>query len=180
MKRGLTLLASIFTGFEKLVLLASLAGMLVTMMVAIVGRFIGVDAPWVTPAVLALMIVATFAGAALATATRRHITMDLLTKAVGPKGRAAISAFVSVLGASVSAWLCIAGSIWVRGNMEFGDPISLALKLPDWWLQAVVPAGFGLFALHFAINCLLDINGLISGDLSHLPDPNSAAAHGVH
>jgi len=179
-KRALLGVAAVFTTIEKIILLASLAGMLVSVAIAIVARPLAIDVPWVTPMVLALMIVATFSGAALATATRRHITMDLLTKALGPRGRAIISALVSLLGGCVATWLTAAGMIWVKGNMEFEDPISLALKLPDWWLQAVVPTGFFLFAVHFFINALLDINGLISGDLSHLPDPNSAAAHGVH
>lgn len=164
---------------ERVVLLGALAGMLLAVCISIGSRPLGVDVPWVTPLVLSLMVVATLFGAALATATRRHITMDLLTKAFAQKGRAVVSSLVNIIGAAITAVLTTAGSGWVRANMEFDDPISLALKLPDWWLQAVVPIGFGLCCVHFVLNLLLDLNGLATGDLSHLPDPNGAAAHGV-
>jgi TRAP-type C4-dicarboxylate transport system permease small subunit len=178
-KSAVTKIIAALEAFERAVLLAALLGMLLSVMVAIAARPLGADVPWTTPAVLALMIVATFAGAALATSTRRHITMDLLTKALKPRGRAMISIVTALLGIGITVTLALSGSHWVKANMEFEDPISLALKLPDWWLQAVVPIGFSLCALHFLLNIVRDAIGLVTGDLSHLPDPNSAASHGV-
>jgi TRAP-type C4-dicarboxylate transport system permease small subunit len=174
MKKIIARVSALFEAFEKLVLISALFGMLVTVCVAIVAR-----PPWTTPLVLALMIVATFAGAALATATRRHITMDLLSKALGQKGRAALSMVTSLIGAGITSVLATAGSHWVRANMDFDDPISLALKVPDWWLQTVVPAGFALCTLHFVLNFFQDAVGLATNDLSHLPDPMTGGAHGV-
>ncbi len=180
MKRAVRRVSFVLESFEKAVMIGALAGMLLAVCTSIIGRKLGADMPWATPLVLALMIVATFSGAALATATRRHITMDLLTKALGPRGRALVSIVVSSIGAAITTVLALAGSHWVKANMEFDDPISLALKVPDWWLQAVVPAGFALCAIHFVLNLVLDVHGLATGDLSHLPDPHDASAHGVH
>lgn len=180
MKRALLAVNGVFARLEQAVLLIATATMLLSVMAAILTRQFGVDVPWVTPAVLALMIVSTFAGAALATSQRRHISMDLLTKVVSLRGRAMLSILTCTLGACISTFLAIAGCMWVKTNMEFGDPISLALKIPDWYLQAVVPIGFGLCTLHFVLNLLLDVRGLVTGDLSHMPNENvAAAAHGV-
>ncbi|MCC6806519.1 MAG: TRAP transporter small permease subunit [Deltaproteobacteria bacterium] len=178
MKRVIDRVSAVLMAFEKAVMLAALLGMLVAVAVAIGARPLGIDVPWVTPLVLALMIVSTFAGAALATATRRHISMDLMSKLLKNAPRAVVSMLTSLLGAALSTALAIAGGHWVKANMEFDDPISLALKVPDWWLQAVVPAGFVLCALHFVLNALLDGRALATGDYSHLVD-QSAAAHGV-
>jgi TRAP-type C4-dicarboxylate transport system permease small subunit len=177
-KRAIVAVNGALAQVEKTILLVATAAMLLSVMAAILTRQFGVDVPWVTPAELALMIVSTFAGAALATSQRRHISMDLLTKVVSLRGRAILSILTSALGACISTFLAIAGVMWVRTNMEFGDPISLALKIPDWYLQAVVPTGFALCTIHFVLNLLLDARGLVTGDLSHLPSDN-VAAHGV-
>jgi TRAP-type C4-dicarboxylate transport system permease small subunit len=178
-KRFIEKLSNALMLVEKAAMLLSLAGMLLAVCIAIGARPLKIDVPWVTPLVLALMIVATFAGAAVATATRRHISMDLLSKLLKPRGRAVTSLLTSSIGAVLSLILGIAGTHWVQGNMEFDDPISLALKIPDWWLQAVVPAGFFLCAVHFVLNALLDARALLTGDYAHLADSHVAAAHGV-
>ena len=165
--------------FEKAVMLTALFGMLVGMVAAIVTRPLHIDVPWVTPFVLSLMIIATFAGAALATATRRHISMDLLSKVLEVRGRAVVSLITSTLGAVVSGVLAVAGAQWVMANVESGEPISLALKWPEWWLQTAAPLGFFLCAMHFAINALFDARALATKDYSHLAEVNPAAAHGI-
>jgi len=163
MKRALSACNHFLLCFEKIVLILSLTLMLASVLIAILSRLLGIDVPWVTPLVLALMIVATFAGAAIATSMRRHITMDLLTKMLSPRTQAAASALTSLLAAMICSVLVTAGIRWVKTNMEFSDPISLALKIPDWYLQAVVPIGFGFCAMHFLINGLSDVSAAIRG-----------------
>ncbi len=180
MKQTLGAVTQFLIRIEQGILLLCTALMLLAMIAAILARPLHIDVPWATPMVLSLMIVSTFAGAALASATRRHIGMDLLTKVLKPRGRALLGTVTALIGVVLTAFLCASGMTWVKTNMEFGEPISLALKIPDWYLQLVVPIGFALCGIHFAINAAIDLRAFITGDTSHLPSDTAAAAHGVN
>lgn len=178
MKRVVDSVNGALMAVEKVVMLLAMAGMLLTMVVAIVARPLEANVPWVQPLALALMIVATFAGAALATAMRRHISMDLLSKMLTVKRRAIASLVTSLLGTGIAFVLARAGFAWVSA-MDSDVEMSATMSIPEWWLQAMVPVGFGLCAVHFVLNALTDVRALATGDFSHLHDNHAAAAHGV-
>jgi TRAP-type C4-dicarboxylate transport system permease small subunit len=177
-KRVIDKVSGALMAVEKIVMLSALAGMLLTMLVAIAARPLGANVPWVNPLALALMIVATFTGAALATAMRRHISMDLLSKVLKLRMRAVVSLVTSLLGASLGFVLARAGVAWVMA-MDSDVQISATVSIPEWWLQAMAPVGLGLCAVHFLLNAAIDLRALVTGDFSHLAETHVAAAHGV-
>lgn len=164
--------------FEKVVMLGSLAGMLLAMIIAIGARLVGATVVWVNALALSLMIVATFFGAALATAMRRHISMDLLSKVLSLRPRAVVSLVTSLLGAAIAGVLARTGATWVAA-MDDDVKISATVAIPEWWLQAIAPLGLGLCAVHFFFNALIDVRALVTGDFAHLTESHAAAAHGV-
>ena len=88
-------------------------------------------------------------GALGATRTRRHIAIDALPKILPPLGRRiawAISQFATAV-------LCGALSWYGYGMvaLERTAPAPFVADIPSWWPMLVIPFGFALMALRFAV-----------------------------
>ncbi|MFA7331649.1 MAG: TRAP transporter small permease subunit [Candidatus Delongbacteria bacterium] len=96
-------------------------------------------------------------GAVLAASRSRHIRIDALGRLL--KGWPA--RWTGMLLDGLSAWICLrlalAARDFVLMTREFGD-LAEPLDWPAWPLQAVIPIGFALMALHFLLNLPLRLD----------------------
>lgn len=143
-----------------------------------------------------LVLALAFQGASLATAERRHITIDLLDRAITPRVKAGFNLVVQILGVVVvlylawGAWellldkkvqrlgigLDVPG--WVsRSLLEqpwLGVPVgpdgSLpeVPKMPMWPFLSVAPVSLLLIGWRLVLLCLEDLRGLARGEFDYL------------
>jgi C4-dicarboxylate transporter, DctM subunit len=114
----------------------------------IVARRLGTGIPGATPFTRHLTLWVAFLGAALAARERK--LLSLATGSLIPAGgwRTLANGFAGAVGAAVSALLFTASFELVRVEREFAAEI--ALGVPVWVAQSVLPFSFALIALRLA------------------------------
>ena len=137
-----------------------------------------------------LFIWVIFLAASLTTSSRKHIAIDILTKTVPIKVKIYLSLFSNIIGILASLMLGLISAKWIHQNNyfifagiykllnkaglnltieNFYDPIKIIdLTFPAWTLDAAILVGFILMLIKFIINLIEDINGIGSGDYSHI------------
>ncbi len=102
-----------------------------------------------------------FLGAIVATGEKRHITIDALTKILSEKGKKIAGVVTGIASIIVCYYLTDASYRFLVDEMEFGG--ILLLDIQRWIFQLIIPLGFGLMMLRFAVKVLEDIIELITG-----------------
>lgn len=105
-------------------------------------------------------------GALAATRENRHISIDVLSHLFPPRGRAASQALGSLFAAGVCATVAWYATIFVWDERSAGS--TGLLGIPEWLLHAVVPVGFALIALRYALLAGARTRSVITGEL---PEP---------
>lgn len=96
-----------------------------------------------------------FLGAALATSEGRHINIDILTRLLPTKISRIISIVIQVISLIVIGILIYASLEFVR--FEQMSDATLFGKVPIWYAKLIIPAGFALTAIHYAIRIAIRI-----------------------
>lgn len=131
-----------------------LLGLLVGLMAAQVGaRYVfGSPIAWSEELARFVLIWLGFIGAVFVMAEGGHITVDVVSRTLSRKGRLAIECVSSLVVITACAMLLPAGIAFAR---QMGSVRSPALQMPmSWWYWAA-GAGFGLLALHTALNLIV-------------------------
>ena len=100
-----------------------------------------------------------FLGAMLATRSRQHIGIDLATRLIPRKFRNILHFFLDVVACIVCLFLMKAAVVLVIEERAMGTV--LFLGMPLWIVQIIIPFGFLMIALEYAIGVILDILRLI-------------------
>ncbi len=153
-------------------LVSSLAGIALWVMTLVL--FIGslaryfADFAFVGGAELAryLMVWLTFLGSYLLVRVQRHISVDLLSKAVGVRAKRALDIAISIAGALLLGYIAWLG--WNLTSLIFntGQMMS-SLPIQRGWIYLSVPVGCGLMSLAYVFQLLVLIFG---GDLPKAED----------
>ncbi len=97
-----------------------------------------------------LLLYVTFLGAALAVAADHHIKVDLVVHWLPCRWQERLYRPMHAIGLAVCTLLCVASARYWLDEWTFAAP-------SERWLAAaelILPAGFGLLALHFALATL--------------------------
>jgi TRAP-type C4-dicarboxylate transport system permease small subunit len=94
-----------------------------------------------------------FLGAAIATSENRHINIDALRRFFSKRMRAAVEVLTDLFASVICFLLARASWTFVQG--EITDRRVLFGDIPSWYAQVIIPVGFGLLVVHFAIRALL-------------------------
>lgn len=121
---------------------------------------------WGDPLTRLLVLWVGLLGALAATRENRHISIDVLSHLLPPRGRAASQALGSLFAAAVCAVVAWYASAFVWDERVGGG--AGLLGLPEWLLHAVVPAGFALIALRYLLLAAARIQSAITG---RFPEP---------
>ncbi|MBD3226430.1 MAG: TRAP transporter small permease subunit [Caldithrix sp.] len=103
-----------------------------------------------------------FIGASLATKDEKHINIDLLNRYFKGRTLYALQIFVYLFALTVVAFLVKAGFQFVKVEKEFGA--TLFLDIPTWYFQIIIPIGFGIMGLRFAIISIQKIVLTVKGE----------------
>ncbi|MDH3600200.1 MAG: TRAP transporter small permease [Candidatus Tectomicrobia bacterium] len=93
-----------------------------------------------------------FLGASLATHEQRHLRMDVLARWLPAGAQPWLALLINLLAASGCMVLAQAAWTFVRFERESGAVLSVGLAV--WIAQSIVPLGFALMALRFALGFL--------------------------
>lgn len=140
--------------------LAALAGMLLlfvtfSICAAIALRALGRPVPlWSVQFNEYSLLWITFLGAAWLLRKNRHVSLDVVTRRLGERGRARLAAAHALLGFAVCGalgWICgaVTWDHYRRGVIDVR-----AVDVPKHWILAVILAGFLLLALEFLCRLL--------------------------
>ncbi len=108
--------------------------------------------PWADPLLRLIVLWLTLAGALAATRDNKHIRIDLLSRFLPKRLAAWMDRLTSAFAAIVCALLA-----WHGGRLvwfEYQDGTLVAPGIPAWTAELIIPLGFGLMALRFALRAL--------------------------
>ncbi len=103
-----------------------------------------------------------FVGAAIATSEERHINIDALRRFLSPRIRSIVDVCTDIFAAIVCYFLMRAGQTFVESEMAAGRFVYESI--PVWYGQIIIPVGFGLLMVHFAIRASLRAHSALAKD----------------
>ncbi len=156
-------LFNFFSAIDK-VFAATIRGLLIFIILAMVA-FVAVQIvlrnifdsgiPWAEVAARHSVLWVGFLGAMLATRSRQHISIDVLVKTIPRKARNSVRIGIDLMACIISALLAKAAFNFVVDERAMGS--MLFMDVPAWWAQVVIPFGFAMIAIEYAIGIGLDI-----------------------
>ena len=102
-----------------------------------------------------------FLGAAIATSEKRHINIDALRRFLPPRIRSAVDVITDLFAAIVCYFLMNAARVFVESEKAAGQ--MMYQNIPVWYAQIIIPVGFGLLVVHFAIRTIIRAHALTKG-----------------
>lgn len=102
---------------------------------------------WIPPVLQVLVLWLGLLGALLASRTQEHISIDVISRFVGPLGKKICGISGSLFAALVSALIAYHSVSFIQTAIEYND-IAFA-QVPAWPLQIIIPFTFALMALRF-------------------------------
>ncbi len=116
---------------------------------------------WGDPFTRLLVLWVGLLGALAATRQNRHIAIDLVTHLLPARVRAGAQAINSLFASAVCVVVAWYAGIFILEERKFGG--AGLLGLPDWLLHSVIPLGFGLIGLRYALLCLIRLHAAATG-----------------
>jgi TRAP-type C4-dicarboxylate transport system permease small subunit len=146
----------VLTKFEGYVLITLLLTMVVMAFLQVVLRnLFSSGILWADIVLRHLLLWLGFLGAAIATSENRHINIDALRRFFSKRMRSAVEVLTNSFAAMICFMLSSASWTFVQG--EIADRRTLFGDIPSWYAQIIIPVGFGLLVVHFAIRALMQL-----------------------
>lgn len=146
---------------ENAVLVALLALLVILAAGQILLRQLDVALTWGDPLARLLVLWIGVFGAVAASRGQEHIAIDALTRFLPARLRIAAGALVGLFTCSVCVVLAYEAARFVRFEFE-GHTAALG-GVPAWVLALVLPLGFALMALRYALFAAARVRALVAG-----------------
>jgi TRAP-type C4-dicarboxylate transport system permease small subunit len=148
--------------FEEAVLALLLGAMIVLASLQILLRGpLGWGIAWADPMLRVLVLWLGLFGAVTASREGRQISVDVLSRLLAGRPRAAVGAVTSLFTAGVAAVVAYHAARFVASEREFA---SVAFSgIPAWTLEAVIPVAFLAIALRYLGLAARDLLALVHG-----------------
>ncbi len=145
---------------EEVVSVALLAMVLGLMFAQVVARYV-FEAPlfWSDEMGRYCYVWLAFIASAALVGKRAHIRIDLINRALGPRGQMAVEMLSTVIVIGTCLFLVQGSWAWLMTNVR---PTSPALRMPLVYLYGVVWVSYGLMALHATLNLFLLATGRLA------------------
>jgi len=117
-----------------------------------VGSDIVLSAPsWPADVNRVLVLWITMVGGSLATRSNEHIKVDFCSRLLPERPRSLVNALISVIGIVVSLMLVFFSIEFLKMEYELEETL-VAVPIPLWIIQAVIPVGFCIIAFRFFLH----------------------------
>jgi C4-dicarboxylate transporter, DctQ subunit len=107
---------------------------------------------WGDPLVRQMVMWSGFMGAAIAASQDRHISIDALTKFLKGRVKDIVLVVTSVFASVVCFYLARAAWVFMLDEKQSGG--ELISGIPSWIGLIIIPLGFALLTVHFALNAV--------------------------
>lgn len=133
------------------VLLVGFLGVMVLLSFAqvVLRNVFGTGLLWADPLVRHLVLWAGFLGAAMATSTDRHISIEAFNKFLPERWRHLVHVVTSLFAAGACWFLADAAWTFIQDEMAAGGEI--ALSIPSWVALLIIPTGYLLIMVQFLL-----------------------------
>jgi TRAP-type C4-dicarboxylate transport system permease small subunit len=164
---------SIFHRSEDLFLCALLTAMIVMAFGQIVLRNVFQETiSWGDAFLRHLVLWVGLSGAVVATRKNRHITIDLVSRFISPRGAVAVRVFTDGFAAVVCGAAAYAAARFVASEMESGG--KAFGSVPTWVGELIIPVAFGIMAIRFGRFFIVHLIQAIKGAPEKLPENGDA------
>ena len=136
-----------------IIILLTMVGFVVTQVILRNIFYSGIF--WADVAARNMVLWIAFLGAMLATRNRQHIAIDVITRIIPKRPRNMVRILLDMLSCVVAMLLAKAALAFVLEERAMGT--ELFIGIPTWVAQVVIPFGFAMIALEYAIGVGLDI-----------------------
>lgn len=116
-------------------------------------RLFDIGVIWLDPVLRALVMWIAMLGALAATRHDKHINLDALTRLLSGWSLRVARFLTLLFAAAICVVLAKASYGLVQLDRESATP--LIDTIPAWWVEVILPVGFGLMALRFALRALI-------------------------
>lgn len=148
---------------ERWALLAFYTMLVATMFAEVVRReLLDYSSIWGEEIVRYAFIYLVWIGAAAAMRERAHIRIDVILRAVGARGKAAVYIFGDLVALAVALGALYWSFKTVLVSAEFGS-VSHGLRLSMVWFLAAIPIGFTLLVIRIVQSLLRDLSDFRRG-----------------
>jgi TRAP-type C4-dicarboxylate transport system permease small subunit len=128
----------------------------------ILRNFFHTGITWADALVRHLVLWVGFIGASVATKEDGHLAMDLVSRFLPDKLRKPTAMFVHGASSFVCACLAFASYKFMLGEKEGGE--MLLPGVPSYWAVSIIPIGFCIMTVRFALRIITDIQVLVKGN----------------
>lgn len=143
----------LLAGLERAAIVVLLCSLLLLGLLQIILRNVFAGGLfWADEVLRHLVLWLGFLGASLATHEQRHLRIDVLARWLPEGAQPCLALLLNLVAASGCAILAQAAWTFVRFERESGAVLSVGLAV--WMVQSIVPLGFALMALRFALRML--------------------------
>jgi|ERR1041384_156900 TRAP-type C4-dicarboxylate transport system permease small subunit len=129
----------------------------------ILRNFFSTGILWVDPFLRHLVLWAGFLGASLATRQEKHISLEVITRFLRPRGVESARLAANLFACAVTVFLALAGLTFVRSEMASPEELFRIgeVSFAAWWFETIIPAGFALMAFRFLIRAIEHMGGVV-------------------
>lgn len=104
-----------------------------------------------------------FFGATLAAREDRHLSLEVLTKFLPKRAKAAANVFVDIGAICVAATLSYYSWLFYIDQREFEAADVLFPGFPKYYFTIIFPVGFGLIAFRYLVKLVEHVVGMVTG-----------------
>ena len=116
---------------------------------------------WTDEMLRMLVLWIAVAGAVAASRTDKHINIAILNRFLPDKIKLLVKIIVHIFTAAVCGVVTWYSVQFVQTSHEFGD--ILMGSIPAWWLQLILPVGFGLICYRYSLFAIQELLRLARG-----------------
>ncbi|HTY22828.1 MAG TPA: TRAP transporter small permease [Desulfomonilaceae bacterium] len=164
-------------------LFALLAGILLVLVTLFIGyvifaRIIDISSPaWIVQFTEYSLLWMTFLGTAWVLSRDRHVSIDLITSRLTPRGKIVLDIAHNLVGCGVCVVLCWFGVLTTWSMFQRGVIDVQVVDVAKYQVVLIIPLGFFLLALQFLRKMLMGFHSVRHSDSLHgnLQDESSDA-----
>ena len=158
----ISLVDSILSWIERSIIVAFLGVMVVLAFLQVVLRnLFSFGFLWADPLLRYLVVWVGFVGASVATRQEKHFGIEFLNRYLSPRALHIVKSVVDAFASGVAVLLAIAAYQFLAEGIG-ADEMDL-FGLPKRLYYAVLPIGFGMIGLRFALHVVRHIGNAITG-----------------
>ena len=129
----------------------------------ILRTFFNTGVTWTEPLTRQLVLWIALFGAGTATSERKHISIDILGHVLPYRWKMLVRVLTGTIAGVICGILTWVSIDFVRDEAQYASGSAFFLSVPEWLFELVLPVGFAILTLRFAIAVWQDAYSTLLG-----------------